>query len=300
MVAGRLVDWEVGGEREIKVCCATFYQSDLVRLLLGEVFHPGGLALTSHLGERLGLGPGDRVLDVACGRGVAAVHLAERFGCHVTGLDYGPQNIAAAEALAAGKGLSSRTAFRQGDAEGLPFGDASFDAVLSECSFCTFPDKAKAAAEQYRILVPGGRLGLTDMTLDGDLPDDALCESLLAWVACVAGAGPPDEYVATLQAAGFADLAVEDRRADLLEMVADVRRKLLGVELAAGLGKLDLGDLDLAEGKRLARRALELIEGGVVGYTLITARKTKISPARAGSQSGAQARIMIRAEQRVG
>jgi hypothetical protein len=50
----------------IKVCCATFYQSDLVRMLLGLIFHPGGLALTRHLGERIGLGPGARVLDMAC------------------------------------------------------------------------------------------------------------------------------------------------------------------------------------------------------------------------------------------
>ncbi|HEV56367.1 MAG TPA: hypothetical protein ENN87_02575 [Phycisphaerales bacterium] len=59
----------------------------------------------------------------------------------------------------------------------------------------------------------------------------------------------------------------------MLDMVTDVRRKLLGVELAAGLGRLDLGDLDLSEGRRLARRAVELIEGGVVGYTLIKAGK---------------------------
>ena len=66
---------------------------------------------------------------------------------------------------------------------------------------------------------------------------------------------------------------IEDQRVALLDMVGDVRRKLLGIELAAGLGKLDLGDLNLEEGKRLARRAVELIEDGVVGYTLITARK---------------------------
>ncbi|MFB0537299.1 MAG: hypothetical protein ACETWR_20235 [Anaerolineae bacterium] len=118
---------------------------------------------------------------------------------------------------------------------------------------------------------PGGRLGLADMTVNGPLPDDL--QSLLAWVACVAGAGTPDDYVATLQEAGFADFTVEDQRDALLEMVADVRRKLLGVELAVGLGKLDLGDLDLSEGKRLARRAVELIESGVVGYTLIVATK---------------------------
>jgi arsenite methyltransferase len=297
-------------DREIKICCATFYQSDLVRMLMGDVLHPGGLALTRHLGEVLALGPGDRVLDVACGRGASAVHLAEQFGCHVTGLDYGPEDVAAAQARAAAKGVAHLTAFRQGDAEGLPFDDGSFDAVVSECSFCTFPDKATAAAEMARVLGSGGRLGLTDMTVSGPLPDDI--QSLLAWVACVAGAGTPEEYVATLREAGFTDFTVEDQRDALLEMVDDVRRKLLGVELAVGLGKLSrsqipsrggshacpehsrraaglrawepallqnrdllklgLGDLDLSEGKRLARRAVELIEEGAVGYTLIAAR----------------------------
>ena len=274
-------------DREIKICCANFYQSDVVRMLLEEVFHPGGLTLTHYLGSVIGLGPRDRVLDVACGRGASAVHLAEQFGCHVTGLDYGPENIAAAEAHAANKSVAHLTTFRQGDAEGLPFDEGAFDAVISECSFCTFPDKATAAADMARVLRcpepfdvaqdkpaegrSGGRLGMTDMTVSGLLPDDI--QSLLAWVACVAGAGTPEDYVATLRTAGFTDFTVEDQRGALLEMVDDVRRKLLGVELAVGLGKLDLGDLDLSEGKHLARRAVELIEGGTVGYTLITARK---------------------------
>jgi arsenite methyltransferase len=265
-------------DHQIKVCCATFYQSEVVRMLLGDVLHPGGLALTRHLGEVIGLGPGDRVLDVACGRGASAVHMAERFGCHVTGLDYGPDNVAAAQAHADKAGVTDLTTFRQGDAEGLPFDDGAFDAVVSECSFCTFPDKAAAAAEMARVLRrpdpvaghPGGRLGLTDMTVHGRLPDDI--QNLLAWVACVAGAGTAEEYVATLHEAGFTDFTIEDQQDALLDMVADVRRKMLGVELAAGLGKLDLGDLDLNEAKRLARRAVELIEGGVVGYTLIAAR----------------------------
>ena len=84
-------------DREIKVCCTAFYQSDAVRMLLGDVLHPGGLALTQHLGEAMGLGPKDRVLDVACGRGMSGIHLAHCFGCHVTGLDFGAANIAAAE-----------------------------------------------------------------------------------------------------------------------------------------------------------------------------------------------------------
>lgn len=258
-------------DREIKICCATFYQSNVVRMLLGDVLHPGGLALTRHLGEMLALGPGDRALDVACGRGASAVHLAEQFGCHVTGLDYGADTIAAAEAAATESGAASLTSFRQGDAENLPFDTGTFDALISECSFCTFPQKAVAAKEMARVLAPQGRLGLTDMTVDGPLPDDI--QSLLSWVACVAGAGTPDDYVATLRGAGFTDFVVEGQSHALLDVVTDMRRRLLGVELAAGLGRLDLGDLNLDEGKRLARRAVELIDDGRAGYMLIAARK---------------------------
>ena len=258
-------------EAEIKVCCASFYESELVRLFLGDVLHPGGLELTGHLAELIGLSSGDSVLDVACGRGASAVFLAETFGCHVTGLDYGQENVAAAKARAAEAGMAHLTAFRQGDAERLPFDDAHFDALISECSFCTFPDKAGAATEMARVLRPDGRLGLTDVTVSGAVPEDL--QSLLAWVACVAGAAPPDEYVATLEQAGFDGFVVEDRSGDLLELVNGVRKKLLAVELAVGLGKLDLGDVNMDDGKRLSRRAVELIESGTVGYTLITANR---------------------------
>ena len=278
---------ESATDQEIKICCATFYQSDVVRLLLGDVFHPGGLALTGHMGKRMDLGPEDRVLDVACGRGATAVHLAQSFGCHVTGVDYGPENVAAAKAHAAESRLAHQTSFRRGDAEGLPFDDGAFDAVISECSFCTFPNKAAAATEISRVLSRGGRLGLADMTVSGPLPEEI--ENLLAWVACVAGAGASEDYVAALQGAGLAGFTIEDQRDALLDLVSKVRRKLLGVELLVGLGKLDgspgaspepveglataLGDLDLNEAKHLARRAVKLIEDGTVGYALITARK---------------------------
>lgn len=258
-------------DQQINVCCATFYESDVVRILLGDVLHPGGLALTHRLGEVVGLSEKDRVLDVACGRGASAVYLARSFGCHVTGVDYGPQNVAAAEAHGRDQRMAQLTSFRLGDAEGLPFDDGTFDVLISECSFCTFPNKRMAAAEMARVLSTRGRLGLTDMTVNGPLPDDI--QSLLAWVACVAGAGTPSDYQSVLEGAGFDGVVVEDHRPALLDMVNRVRRKLLAVELAAGLGKLDLGDIDLSVAKSLARRALELIEGRVAGYTLIAAKK---------------------------
>ena len=261
----------VAEDREVKTCCATFYQSEIARTLLGDAFHPGGLALTRHLGDVIALGSDDRVLDLACGRGRSAIHLANVFGCTVTGIDFGAENIAAAEALAGESGVTHLTTFREGDAERLPFDNGAFDAVVSECSFCTFPDKTTAASEMARVLRPGGRLGLTDMVVRGPLPDDI--QTLLAWVACIAGAGTAEDYMDVLRGAGFSDFSLEDQRDALLGMVADVRRKLLGLEIVAGLGKLNLGNLDLDEAKRLARRAVELIESGTVGYAFISAHR---------------------------
>ncbi|MBT3362758.1 MAG: class I SAM-dependent methyltransferase [Chloroflexi bacterium] len=256
---------------QIKVCCADFYQSDIIKLLLGDIMHPGGLELTHHLGQTLGLSKNKRVLDVACGRGSSAIHLAESFGCQVTGLDYGTENIANAKANAKSKEVSAPTSFKLGDAELLPIDDGTFDAVISECSFCIFPDKVKAATEIARVLRPQGKYGMTDITINEPLPEDM--QSLLTWVSCVAGAGAPEQYVSTLKQAGFGNFVVQDHSNVLLTLVNDIRKKLLGVELIAGLGKLDMEDFDLNKAKRLTKRGIELIEKGVVGYTLITAIK---------------------------
>jgi len=256
---------------EIKTCCATFYQSDIVRLLLGDVFHPGGLKLTGYLGTVTGLGSEDKVLDIACGRGISDVYLAKRFGCHVTGLDYGQKNILSAQKHASLEKVSHLTAFKKGDAEGLPFEKESFDVVISECSFCTFPDKEKAAEEMMRVLRKHGRLGMTDMTTSAPLPEDF--QSLLGWIACVTGAGSSKLYVSILEEAGFSDFIVEDKQDSLLEMVNNVRHKLLGIELVAGIRKLELGDIDLSKAKNLTQRTLELVQNGTISYTLFKATK---------------------------
>jgi arsenite methyltransferase len=78
----------------LKNCCAKLYESDLARVLLGNSFHPGGLKLTERVGSLLRLTPESHVLDVASGKGTTAFFLAEHFGCHVVGIDYGAQNSA--------------------------------------------------------------------------------------------------------------------------------------------------------------------------------------------------------------
>jgi SAM-dependent methyltransferase len=251
----------------LKACCAALYASDWARLLLGDSLHPGGLALTGRLGALLHLSPGQRVLDAAAGNGASAIFLAQRFGCEVVGVDYGAQTTARAKAAAKEAGVAGRVHFVPGDAEALPCGDGAFDALVCECAFCTFPDKRAAAREFARVLRPGGRVGLSDLTRAGPLPSEL--EGLLAWIACLADAQPIDRYAACLADAGFAIERVEAHDAALSEMVNAVRARLLGAELLVKLQKLELPGVDIEQAKQLARSAAEAVRAGRLGYGVV-------------------------------
>ena len=263
----------------LKSCCAAAYEHEWARLLLGDSLHPGGLALTERLGELLDLPAGATVLDVACGRGASAVHLARRFEWQVVGVDLGAANLKAASDAAAGAELSDRARFVRGDGERLPVADGVFDAVISECALCTMPDKPSAVAEFARVLRPGGVVGIADLTRGGELP--AELSTLLGWVACVADARPLEDYVALLGDSGLEPRATERHDAALAALVGDVRKKLLGAEVMARLGRLpvDAADLagypgmreNLATAKRLARVAEGAVRDGTLGYGIVVA-----------------------------
>ena len=255
---------------EVKSCCATLYESDAARLLLGDSFHPGGLTLTRRLGEKLGLKAGMRVLDVASGKGESAIFLAETFGCEVVGIDYGPVNVEQATTRAQEVGVSELVTFQTGDAEKIPVPDASFDALICECAFCTFPDKRAAAEEFARILKPGGQVGLSDLTRATELPP--ALTGLLAWVACIADARPVVEYVHYLTGADFHAVEAEPHDEALAEMVRDIQGKLLGAELMSKLKKIDLNGIDFTEAKGMARAAADAVRAKTLGYAIITAR----------------------------
>lgn len=256
----------------VKACCARLYESDVAKLLFGDSFHPGGLRLTERLGELLSLGPESRVLDVASGRGTSALFLAERFGCVVIGVDFGGENVRQANDAVQAKGFSSkRIHFQQGDAESLPFPSASFDAIVCECAFCAFPNKICAAAEFARVMRPGGRVGLSDLTRSVELSKDL--NGLLAWISCIADAQAIDDYLLRLCLAGFEEEMVEPHDDALADMVRQVQSKLLGIEIAAGLKKIDIHGLDLSNAKQMARAAQQAVQRGQLGYAIVTARK---------------------------
>jgi arsenite methyltransferase len=260
---------------DVKQCCANVYGSGAARFLLGDSFHPGGLRLTEELASLLGLAPGKTVLDAASGKGTTALFLAETFGCNVVAVDLSEKNIQDASEAAAARNLGHLVEFRLADAEALPFEDVSLDAILCECAFCTFPDKQAAASEFGRVLKPGGRVGISDITRDGDLSPEL--DGLLAWIACIGDAQPLDAYKRCLADAGLRVESSTYRSDSLQEMVQSIRSKLLMAEVLIGLKKLDLPDLDLTQAKAFSKAAQHAVATGQLGYAIVVASKTGIA-----------------------
>jgi arsenite methyltransferase len=257
---------------DVKQCCAIAYGSDAARFLLGDSFHPGGTDLTLELCSLLKLRSESLVLDVASGKGTSAFAIAERFGCRVVGVDLSQANVEESNAEAVKRGLQERVSFRLADAEALPFAEGSFDAVLCECAFCTFPDKAVAAAEFARVLRPGGRVGISDLTrVRGPLPE---LDGLLAWIACIGDAQPLERYTAWLTQAGFTIIASEARNQCLATMVEQIRSKLLLADIMVGLKKLELPGLDLQQAKQFASAARDAVKQNKLGYALVIGEMT--------------------------
>lgn len=117
--------------------------------------------------SKLPVGPGTRVLDVGCGIGKPAVRLAQKTGATVVGISINQQQIDEGNARAAAEGLADRVSFQRANALELPFEDGSFDAVLAFESICHMP-RLPALREMSRVLVPGGRIALTDLIKNED------------------------------------------------------------------------------------------------------------------------------------
>ena len=118
--------------------------------------------------DRVGIVPGETVLDVACGTGNAAIPAA-RAGARVTGVDLTPELLAVARRRSDSAGVGVE--WVDGDAEDLGFADASFDAVLSTFGCMFAPRHDVTAGETARVLRPGGRLGLCTWTPEGAIGD---------------------------------------------------------------------------------------------------------------------------------
>jgi len=151
---------------------------------------------------------GERVLDLGSGGGIDVLLSARRVGPSgfAYGVDMTDDMLTLARANAAKAGAAN-VEFRKGEIEALPLPDASVDVVISNCVINLSTDKPAVLAEMFRVLVPGGRIGITDVVAEDHLtPAERAAAG--SYIGCIAGALSQREYLEGLAAAGLADASV--------------------------------------------------------------------------------------------
>jgi ubiquinone/menaquinone biosynthesis C-methylase UbiE len=133
-----------------------------------EDFHTLGRIATAQLAQLAGVGPDDRVLDAGSGIGGTARFLAEEYGCDVTGVDLSAEYCEVARWLNEASDLGDRITITRGDVTDLPYADGAFDVVFSQHVQMNIADKDALYAEAHRLLAPGGRLVIWDVTGTAD------------------------------------------------------------------------------------------------------------------------------------
>jgi len=153
------------------------------------------------------VGKGETVVDLGAGGGIDCFLAARRVGPtgRVIGVDMTPEMVLLAQRNAKTTGTDN-VEFRLGEIEDLPVEDGVADLVISNCVINLVPDKQRAFAEAFRVLKPGGRISVSDIVTTGPLPEAARA-SVGAYVACLGGALPIEDYLSAARAAGF-DLQV--------------------------------------------------------------------------------------------
>lgn len=267
---------------DARACCAAVYGSEAARFLLGDSFHPGGPRLTRRLVAALGVSSTDTVVDVASGAGASSVLVAGEVGCGVVGLDVAVAALAAARARAAALPLAATPRFVAADAERLPLRDASAAGILCECALCLFTDRPAAAREMARVLRPGGRVALSDVTAwPSRLPDEL--RSLAAQVACIGTARPLIETVELLEGAGLVVEVAEEHDDVVREMIGRIAARLRVARwLGAGPAGSVAGPAGSVEGplaryideaERVLAAAARAAADRALGYGVVVARR---------------------------
>nr|HMS56514.1 arsenite methyltransferase [Fimbriimonadaceae bacterium] len=155
---------------------------------------------------------GETVLDLGSGGGIDVLLSAKRVGPagFAYGLDMTDEMLELAERnrLEAG---AENVKFLKGHIESIPLPDNSVDVIISNCVINLSADKDQVLREAFRVLKPGGRFAVSDVVVEGDLPE-VVRRDMELYVGCVAGALEHDEYLAKLSQAGFVDASIEPTR----------------------------------------------------------------------------------------
>lgn len=174
-----------------------------------SVLHPGGFRATERLADECEIDKQTRVLDIACGKGTSAVFLAQKYGCHVEGLDISEDLIEEARDFARRKGVSGTVNFRVGDAQNLPYSENEFDCTVSQAMLILVSDKRKTIQEARRVLKPGGNAGWLELSWK-EHPSkefmDAVSNEICAY--CMTNVYNYEDWEKLFQETGFSQVKV--------------------------------------------------------------------------------------------
>ena len=237
---------------------------------LGPVdeFHIGGRPATEHCLDQLAIDADHHVLDVGCGLGGSSRFAASRYGCRVTGIDLTAAYVDAGNTLCDWVGLGDRITLAVGDATSPDFDASSFDRVFLLHVGMNIADKKRLMSSLYRVLVPGGLLGVYDIMQVGA----GNFAFPMPWASEPSGSAVarPDEYREALVDAGF-DIAAETNRRDFaLAFFAELKAKAAAADGPPPLGlHLLMGD---AAPVKLGNM-IEAVSRGVLAPVEIIARR---------------------------
>lgn len=218
---------------------------DMDRLTIDDLapideFHSRRRTATAELGALLAPVATDRAIDIGSGVGGPSRYLAATYGCRVSGVDLTQEFVDTATALTGLVGLSERVDFRQGSALDLPFPDASFDLAWSQNVAMNIQDRPRYYAEMHRVLKPGGRLAIQDVTQGPGGPIDF--PVMWADRADISFLRTQDDTRTMLETAGFTvehwidntDIARAEAAAERARMTGTEGPPILGIHVVVG------------------------------------------------------------------
>ena len=176
---------------------------------------------------------GETVLDLGSGGGIDVFLVARKVGPRgkAIGVDVTEEMVNRARVAASKHGYEN-VEFRLGDIENLPIEDDSVDVVISNCVINLSPDKEKVFREAYRVLKPNGRIVISDLVTEGELPEEVR-KSFDAWAGCVAGALEKGQYLGAIRRAGFKNIRIISESTYNTSVSQELSGKITSVQVEA-------------------------------------------------------------------
>lgn len=201
--------------KETDCCCGNTQQKEVYNIMSDDYSTLEGYNEDADLGlgcglptQYAGIKKGDTVIDLGSGAGNDCFIAQTEVGNEgkIIGIDFSEPMIEKAKANAEKRGIQN-VSFRQGDIEDMPVSAGRADVVISNCVLNLLPSKDRIFHEIYRVLKTGGRFCISDVVLNGEIPDK-LKQAAEMYVGCVSGAIPKNKYLQKIKEAGFAEITI--------------------------------------------------------------------------------------------